>query len=392
MRDLGARATLCALALLTTTCGGSEATSGAAIDAEPAGLGRWTVTEDLRIRGEGTGPGSLRGASVIEVGTDGRLYVARWQDGEIVVFDRDGAYLRTLSGGMAVGPIEIRSGVFNLGWLADTLYVAELTGPRILYFSADGDLLGWSAVEGKLAPGTLYPTGRAAPLGLAVGMTALGGDSLRQPVLEVSRDGRTVDTLGWIAQPYPLVTGTVDGREWSVAAPQLYRDHDLRFQTADGRTYYELSRPAPRSSAPADFEVQKLDRSGRVLWERSYRYNPVPVRASLVDSAVAATVRSAPAGVPRENLEPRLRQATYVPPYQPPVRQMRVNPDESFWLLREDEGREERWELFGRDGIPAALVSLPAGVSPALFRGEYVYSWDAKPGQVPELVRYRIVR
>ena len=53
-----------------------------------------------------------------------------------------------------------------------------------------------------------------------------------------------------------------------MAAPQLYRDHDLRFQTADGRTYYELSRPAPRSSAPAEFGVRKLERAGRVLWER----------------------------------------------------------------------------------------------------------------------------
>jgi hypothetical protein len=374
--------------LLTAGCGPVDSAAPAAADvASLDGLPRWSVVEQVRIGGRtpGGAPRSFVAAGPIAVGADGRIYVGQWQTGEVGVFDSTGVFQKTIR---ASRPSSAEPAVFNIGWLGDTLYVADMS--RVVsYFSPDGEPRGTTTIVGRAIPGTLYSTGMAAPLALPAEYTVQEASQVRQTVVELSRDGRTAEPLAEVTLLLPALTGQSAGKPVSIAAPQPYRDHALRFVTGDGTVYYDVERAAAREPGPAELEVRSHTRAGAETWARTYRYTPVATIPQVVDSAVSETLARMGASGLGAGVGTALRALVYLPPFQPPIRSVRADAT-GLWLQRELALGEERWDRIDANGEAVARLSLPAGITPALITEDRVFAWSPDANGVLAVVGYRI--
>lgn len=161
-------------------------------------LAPW-ATADVEFGARGTGDGEFSFAQALAVDRRGFVYVADTANRRIVVFDRQGDFVRTFGadGAGAVG------NVVDLAILADGTVLALARDPSSLRrYGADGDWLEDIALEPPIA----------APAGLALapdGFYVL--DAGRSRLARFRLDGTLVARVEGLAQPAAIASGA-DGR------------------------------------------------------------------------------------------------------------------------------------------------------------------------------------
>ena len=113
-------------------------------------------------------------------------------------FDRQGKWLGMI-GGQGEGPTEFRRPA-AMGWMADTLWVADRRLHRLSFFDSDGDYLrsvGFAIISG---PATIIPNrsmGSRRVVSVPLVPTSYVNEVDSLPVLGYDEDGSAGDTLAW---------------------------------------------------------------------------------------------------------------------------------------------------------------------------------------------------
>ncbi|TVP78234.1 MAG: hypothetical protein EA352_02315 [Gemmatimonadales bacterium] len=339
-------------------------------------------------------PGALReGFSSIgsmTTGPDGNIYLVERSVPEIRVYSPEGDRLRTF-GRSGQGPGEFQS-PGSIGFLADTLWVADPAGQRVTMFSETGDVLETFPIPGVVP----LSSDVAGVLPMAMGprlrsdgfvyfeepsaVVTLGGrdpipDSMEVPLLRVDRAGSRPDTAGEVR--LYLRPSNDEGGPNRPAQTNLDRDPGppadtpLRFQT-DSATIVIERRVTSTSGYPR-FSVYRVLLNGTTQYRWVISYSPSELTSAEADSLVAA------------------RGESGVPAHRPPVSGARIGDDGTLWVRGEITPEPDQiWFVIGPDGNGHGRVMLPSEASIRWIEGTVVYVVEPDEFDVPWLVRYRL--
>ncbi len=367
----------------------------AALPAAAQAPARWTLTPDLRI-GEESGAEFTFISQVIPAPGGGVLAIESRPAG-LFLFDARGALVRRI-GRAGDGPGEYRS-LGGAGFLGDTLWTSDPQLQRVTLFTVDGRVLRTipqaPAATGSgpgafVRPfvGTLLPGDRAVG-GASIASSAIAdGQVPRRPVLLMTRDGRTLDTIAWISLENSQLALRTATRQ--IFASQPYGDSPISATAAARERFYVIDRRSATSARGATFGVVALNFSGDTVWSRRYPYTPKPLERDSVNSYVnrlsttGVGGQAVPADVVREQL--------YAPAFRAPVVGAVAGDDGSLWLRLGGLTGDAEYMVIAPNGTLAATVTLPRSVTISAITGDVAWGTDRDADDVPSVVRFRIRR
>ena len=167
----------------------------------------WRLEEVLRI-GSAESTDLVTSVRDLAIGPDSALYVAQAQVPAVNVFSVDGQLLRKI-GRAGRGPGDIEWSAFGLGWIGDTLWVADRN--RIQLFSTD-ERVPEEVIQFYLSvpeEGSHLTPGRMLADGTVVGARRLSdmrvwssqGDDPGLALRRISRSGEVLDTIAIMDWP-----------------------------------------------------------------------------------------------------------------------------------------------------------------------------------------------
>lgn len=333
----------------------------------------WQLERTTTI-GSIDGPDALSPILDLTVGPDGHVYVAQQFVPHVAVFDRDGRLVRTI-GRAGQGPGEFDGNPVRLGWVGDTLWVADFS-KTTLFSEGDEpiDRAEFSTLfveEGSVfVPGVLLINGSYLAKRSLRGREMLDfarADEL--PLRRFTDAGEVADTLAVVPKNPQVFRGEGfsvhplwpwEGVSWLpvASAPD---GSSVAFTRADG-TWFDL----------IEVGVQ-----GDTLLHRRIQYDPRPLEdehedwlRTVYSGFVAGdyTPESSSSVLTRDNAarerdRREARDALTVPEVFPPVREIVLGSDGSIWVLRELRLPEltDRWEVYSPDGIQEGSVVISEG-------------------------------
>lgn len=335
----------------------------------------WHVVEELRIGTlDGSGPDLFGNIATFEVDESGNFYVFEGQTQELRVFDASGRFLRTI-GREGGGPGEFRQGI-GLAWAPDgLLWVVDPGNSRISTFDTTGTYVTMKRILGGYVmmpwPGRFDRAGSFYHYGLD---------------LEGERGGRFVmvrfDTL-----LNPLDT---------IRVPRPPDSRYFELQSESGSVTAGIPFTASISSRigpdgnlwfanTGNYHIYKRSVAGDTSLKISREFEPLPVSAEEVDSAVA-------------RLEWFTRQGGRVdrsrfPSVKPALRSIHLDDEGRVWAEPVSESKEpgSPIDVFEKDGRYLGRLHLPfrLGGIPR-FRHGCIYAVTYDDFGVPYVVRGRI--
>ena len=388
----------------------------------------WQLEEVLRI-GSLESEDLVTGVLDLAIGPDSALYVAQALVPTITVFSLDGRVLRRI-GRAGQGPGDFELAATNVGWIGDTLWVAdryrvqlfttnEFVPEEIIRFNLSvPDEGGFLTPQRVLADGTLI--GRRTFVGGLGPWLSRGADpglALRR----LSRSGEILDTIAIIHWPDNALEYENDRGQ------RVSQIHPLRDLPSPGlREYFTALKPdgsavvqivnVREDGIPPVFDLLVISIGGDTLLHRAIEYEPREVTSAmerrLADEAagwVVGDYNPTASGwlvISETTLERRrraVRSAFRVPEHLPPVRQVVAGTDGTIWLLRElREDRVDVWEIRDAEGELEGTVEIAHGRgsikpwSPRLAIGlasrDEVWGTTYDEYDVPYIHRYRVDR
>ncbi len=346
----------------------------------------WRLEEVLRI-GSPESADLVSGVRDLAIGPDGAIYVAQALEPAVSVFSRDGQLLRRI-GRAGRGPGDFELAVTALGWIGDTLWVADLerlqlftvnerVPDQVIQFSVDVPEEGSRLMPRRLlADGTVVASRRITDMSAR----AARGEDPGLPLRRLSPSGEVLDTIATVEWPGSLIEHAGSPR----LAPGMHPLRDLppvglkEYLTAlrpDGSAVVRIGRVLEDASPPT-FDLLVISISGDTILHRSVEYAPREITSSMARrledeyAGWSAGDYSSSSWGPRRTattIERRRRAARrgfWVPDYHPPVRQVVAGTDGTIWLLREmREDRVDAWEVYGSDGTLEGTVEIGEGRS-----------------------------
>jgi hypothetical protein len=363
------------------------------------------------------GDDALSGVLDLEIGPDGRIYVTQQFVSSVTVFTREGEPDGRI-GRAGSGPGEFDGWPVRLGWLADTLWVADHW--FVHYLAPDGTEIRRVEFTTPIASeASVFRAG--APLGDGTflgnrtlrgpGMTAFfGADQV--PLRRFSATGEILDTIALVAKAPsvdPEGLGSADHplTAWIEAAW-------LPVTVTPDRSAVMLIGEVRDEQRPATFELLELAITGDTLLAKTLPYEPQPVtddeRKWLTDgfaSYIAGDYMDSE-GFPmsdaqRERRRSEAREAITFPEHHPPVRRIVAGQDGTIWLLRELALPDlvDRWEAYSANGDLLGTVLIDDGRSsrvpwePRLnvlrATRDEIWATTLDELDVPYIHRYRVV-
>jgi hypothetical protein len=341
---------------------------------------------------------TFRREPVFVVDAAGLLYVLHADLGRVAVFDEAGGFVRWIGGGRGGGPGEFTSPV-RLGLEGDTLWVRNLTPPRISRFLLDGTHVstenvlvdagyfttaGIQGTTGHLAGGRAW----MEPDGLV--MATDGGEARATFVVGDRALGERATLFDWRAE-----RGRLAGTSFAPLPEPPF--HDV---AADGSAILVVDWA---DEHPEELRVRVLGPDGSERRALSIPVPAVPVPAAVRDSLLAAGsahvagVREraiaqgiSPGNAPQVPGAAEIRERVFLPRHYPPVAEARLGVDGTIWLRRMDGLRPDAWVALDADGAPLFRARLPDGAR--LRRGSREAVWGTFRGEldVPYVVRWDI--
>jgi len=393
-------APLCVLGLLLAGCGSEEVSRVVALEPEPP------LHEAVEVFRLGSVDGLDdafapigRGLLNIDPSTQ-RIVVGQPGRGEVRVYDAEGQ-LVTIMGGRGEGPGEFNA-MLSLGILGDTIYVTNLSPPRITYFSISGDHLdtGLLSLDSEIGtglfpapPSTLFPDGRG---GIATPLLA-GSDfvlDIDVPTLWVDRDGSVLDTLFTLSTLESSVHLEVDtplgARTSRVSRP--FPDFPLFAVSPAGARLAVVERRRHQDpSQDTHYRVSVRTLTGDTLYTESYRYATEPLTREQMAEVVDAFIDRASDRVPWIEGS-ALQEVIQVPNSPPFVSRAVIADDGSLWLQQVNAGTEESetWFVHDPDGTPVARVSLPANFDLHMVHGSTAWGVERDEYETPYVVAFAL--
>lgn len=333
----------------------------------------------------------------LTVDQDGFLYALHSNLGQIAVFDGSGRFVRWIGGGIGQGPGEFTSPGW-MGFVGDTLWVRNLTPPRISWFLKDGSYIGgnpalvdvdYRTTMGIQGVSGLLDNGRAwlEPDGFIM---PIEGSETRAPFVVGDRDMASRTTLfEWRAERGRLAGMTFepiseppfhdvapDGGgiivvDWSDGLPGEIR---IRFLSPEGSTIRE-SRVSVRPVQIPQATKDSLIRAGRLQVEGARQQaieRGLPVAYAPVVPAVSEVM-----------------ETVYLPTFQPPVQGVRAGLDGTTWLHLAGRAAES-WIVLDQDSAPVFRVDLPDGARLREASRESVWATATDGLDVPYVIRWDI--
>jgi hypothetical protein len=352
---------------------------------------QFTLVEDVRIGSLSDPDIGFTNVGRVAVGPDRRMYVAERQDRQMRIYDAAGNLERVV-GRRGQGPGEFQS-MTHLGLFGDTVWVVDLLNARITLFNRDGDL-----VETMRAPRISVQRGTQSPMYLradrnwvsGAGFASVPIEGVSYTVSELLFDasGALVDTLRNVERVTPPLTVTIDSV--SILSEDLLQDDPIVSHDPGTRTVIVRGAGAT-SDAPSTFSVTSISVSGDTVFDTSFEYRPIPVSDTYVDRVVESFVAGAQAQLGAGRFERALRSA--LPPFHPPVTQVRFGEDRAIWLRREsDRETEARYWILEPDGSVRGVVTLPSAVRIMWSGIDELVGMELDGLDVPWLIRYRLQR
>jgi hypothetical protein len=145
-----------------------------------------------------------------------------------------------------------------------------------------------------------------------------------------------------------------------VVPPWTDSDAPLSFATRTGEV--TVGRPRSETGDPSVFTVTRELASGDTLHHLRLSYRPHSFAGAVLDTLLAERVRSYENRVSDlEALRIFLVEKAELPAFQSPISSAHLGADESVWLRREDERREQIWIVIDPAGVPRGRLRLPRG-------------------------------
>ena len=316
--------------------------------------------------------------------------------GEILLVDRSQqAVLRLDSLGRTLpplaragdGPGEVRR-AFALGWLGDTLWVADAILRRLTYYSADLKFLRTQPDQDRCG---------ASPMALVLGNRCLVlRDHARPPteddppafpmVLTTGSPPLVLDTIGLLAAE--RLRMRIRYADAEVQLRQPFSDVPLLAVDQDGRGLAWIDRQ-PDPGHPTSFTITWIDGQTRVRHTVHAPFVPVPLPKTAIDSALTHGPRlgrlppTVSDSVPRHLYRPQNRPAVLVGLFDDRHR---------LWLRVPDATTttESTWRVVDRAGREVTSVLLPRPFRPFAIRGHRLLGTALDDDDVPMLLQYRV--
>jgi len=361
----------------------------------------WGVQEELRIGREDNPDYALVPVGGIGVTDEGSILVSQPQEGAIRVFDDEGRFLRRI-GRPGDGPGEFgRLG--PVGVLGDTIWAVDCRGACFLqFFDGEGrwiDRLQVPRIEPPFSGANRYyplPDGGVVAPSAAAGemmqeaheapwfrWNADGTGQLRLPgylspgilIIEnriIRPDGRTVDSPVGTTHPFSEFS-------WMGIAP----DHSCLVRAES----------IPKDSDEwTDLRLLRFTPDGDTVASGKVSLRPRPIPPEVADSALDAQIaRLAGPLQGEERARRELTARVSVPEHYPPVRSLVVSPEGRTWIALNGAG-ETRWLILDSSFEPVAAVDVPSRFEPAVVDGDVLWGVEFDEFDVPQVVRYRVVR
>lgn len=362
----------------------------------PSSVGR--LRRELRIGSVNEDSLALSRVGSLVVGREGSIYVSQPQEATIKVFDSQGGY-RADIGRDGGGPGEFRN-LTGMGWLGDTLWVADSRLRRVSFFSPDGTYWGSMPLD-------YVPAGRsgvpiavdgllqgAAVVGQPVVETqlALGRQLAEMPIVLMNGSGTTITLAVRDLRRFRYLVQTERGV--TVSTYQPLDDSPLVQTAPNGASVVVVERSAATHPDDSQFRVTKLLPTMDTVFSRQVDYVPVRVPASVLDSVLNRAVES----IRRlygnlRDARSGARAALYLPKFYPPVTSIAVSSEGTVWLRREAMAADSvHWDVLdGRSGRLLTTVTAPAGLE--IFEVQRDRLWGVETDQfdVPYVVGYAIL-
>ena len=384
----------------------------------------WQLEEVLRI-------GSLESTDLVSsvldlaIGPDSALYVAQAMVPAVTVFSLDGQVLRRI-GRAGQGPGDIQLAARAVGWIGDTLWVADFNRiqlfttderrpEQVIQFSRGVPEEGSSLSPGRmLADGTLIGRRRITDGRALSSRGANPGLALRR----LSRSGEVLDTIATMEWPGNAIEHEMDARLFPGEhplrdLPPLGLGEYLTALMPDGSAVVRIGK-VREDATPPTFDLLVISIRGDTLLHRSVEYEPREVTRAM-ERRLADEYAGWRAGdyypssglqLTETTLERRRRAARrvfWVPEYLPPVRQVVAGTDGTIWLLREmREDRVDVWEVYDSGGTLEGTVEIGHGRSSlvpwdprlavALASRDEVWGATYDDYGIPYIHRYRVDR
>ncbi|WP_420438454.1 hypothetical protein [Candidatus Palauibacter sp.] len=353
----------------------------AGIRAQAACPTPWQLEEVLRI---GSPESTDLVASVLDlaIGPDSALYVAQAMVPAVTVFSHNGQVLRRI-GRAGQGPGDIELAARAVGWIGDTLWVADFN--RIQLFTTDerrpDQVIQFS--RGVPEEGSLLTPGRMLADGTLIGRRRITdggalssrGENPGLALRRLSRSGEVLDTIATIEWPGNAIeherdAGLFPGRHPLRDLAPVGLGEYLTAVKPDGAAVVRIGE-VREDATPPTFDLLVISIRGDTLLHRSVEYEPREVTRAmerrLADeySGWRAGYYTRSSELTETTLERRrraVRRVFWVPEYLPPVRQVVAGTDGTIWLLREmREDRVDVWEVYDVGGTLEGTVEIGHG-------------------------------
>lgn len=346
----------------------------------------WQLEEVLRI-GSAESTDLVSSVMDLAIGPDSALYVAQAMEPSVTVFSLDGQVLRRI-GRAGRGPGDFELLARGVGWIGDTLWVADLN--RIQLFTTDERVPAQVIQFSRSVPeeGSRLGPGRMLADGTLIGRrrTTDGrawssrGENPGLALRRLSRSGEVLDTIAIVEWPGNAIEHERDARLFPGQhplrdlAPIGLREY-LTALKPDGSAVVRIGK-VDEDATPPTFDLLVISIRGDTLLHRSVEYEPREV-TSAMERRLADEYAGWRAGdyspaswgprLTESTLERRRRAARrvfWVPERLPPVRQVVAGTDGTIWLLREmREDRVDTWEIYDSDGTLEGTVEIAHGRS-----------------------------
>lgn len=401
MRSL--RFTLLAAALVSCETGGTRSVETA--------LPTWEAgPEELRIGSVDDPDHAFGFIRMIEVDRRGGIYSTHSGESRVRRWTVEGA-ADGFVGREGEGPGEFTD-VRAIGLFGDSLWVMDSRANRISFFDLDATFLGSLTPEVDLgtrdAPYPLparpeYPLrggglyGRSPAFSQAVAV----GDLTWTPHVRMDAEGTVTDTIYRQAHSpeHQLALLAADG-QGGTFGPQPFPDGPVTATDLARDRLLVLERGAWAGAGPAAFTVTALGMRGDTLWRLERVYDPVPLPAERVDSAIDDRAEALhgfmsrmESGLTVATVRDRVAEAVYRPAYLPAATGLVAGRDGSVWIqlaaLPEDPPGST-WLLLDEDGEPTARIRTPPGLRVLAADREHVWGVVSDEFDVNYIVRHAV--
>ncbi len=356
----------------------------------PLALPEWTVTPDLRI-GSLTDPDQALtafNANQLAVADDGTMFIGQSQDGQIRVYNQDGALLRVI-GRSGEGPGEFAR-LMTIGLQEGELYGVDLINASVEFFTPGGEYLRTKTFrespesESRPSPPyTLFPDGTGIaspgrPVGLDSTFTYLRVDSL----------GVVLDTL--LEFPSSRVSASIETGTTRASIRRPFGGPTPFAVSPDGQITWTVD-----DESTTGYRLIKRSISGDTLFVGSFEVSPIEVPDSVRQREDSIAMSQAQrAFQDRSQARSFVDEFVPIPKFYPSARAARPSEDGGVWvqLAPNPSAEHQVWVLHDAEAAPQAKLHLPASINLVLIRDSKVWGIEFDELDLPYLVRFRIAR